>query len=1032
MYFQGTRYLTAWIFLAATSSFAEEAEKKPEPQPFSPPSIKVREGFTFELAARPPLVEHPMMAGFDDRGRLYVAESAGENLENVELEKKLPNFIRRLEDTDGDGVFDKTTIFADKMTYPMGALWMDGSLYVASPPSIWKLTDTNDDGVADRREEIVGRFGYIGNAADIHGCFAGPGGRIYWCDGRHGHRFTTPDGKVKSQGQAARIFSANPDGSDVRVHCGGGMDNPVEIDFTPEGEMLGTVNLLYNKRGDCLVHWMHGGVYPREDQQKAVDEFKKTGDLLTPVIDLGHVAVSGMLRYRSQTFGPEYDGNVFLCEFNTHKVRRVSLTRDGSTFQAKAEDMLVCDSIDFHPTDVIEDADGSLLVIDTGGWFRYGCPTSQIAKPNILGAIYRVRKKNTTGPADPRGLKLAWDGVDGDELTRRLVDDRFAVRRRAAAALARQGNSSLGSLKAALQAADPRMRLAVVDVLARMESDEARAAVREKLRDEDPSVRQSAVNAVGWAGDAAAVPRLREIVVSDSPPLRREAATSLGKIGDASAVPALLAGLRSETDRLLEHALIYALIEIDDSSATLQGLADASPQVRRGALIALDQMDHGNLSREAITPLLDSSDTALQAATLAVVAKHPEWAGEIIGLMEQWIGGSSIDDEHAAMIRGSIVAFAKDPKVQELVARALKDADVSAGTKRVILESVGRSGLKSLPESWIEPMRQCLIGPEETLSREAISALATTSDQLDDDLIRLGIDVSKTADLRAAAIAVVARHGKSLPAEAFSLLLEQCDDGVIPAERMLAADALGSALLSNEQLLAMLDRVGKSGPLELPLMIHAYSRSDDAGVGARLIDVLKLAPGASSLRPAVIEQVFSRYPENVRLAAKPIMDRLGQDVAVQSGRLTELEPQLAGGNALQGKLVFQGKKAACATCHRVGAQGGIIGPDLSTIGKIRTARDLAEAIAFPSASLARGFQTYTVVLENGEVHSGVLSRETADAVFLRTAQRNEVRLPRKEIESIAPSDVSVMPQGLDRTLSIEEFRDLVAYLESLK
>jgi putative membrane-bound dehydrogenase-like protein len=151
--------------------------------------ITVPDGFTVEIAAASPLVQHPLMAGFDDRGRLYVAESAGLNLDAAELLTQKPNYIRRLEDTDGDGKFDHTTIFADQMTFPSGALWHQGALYVASPPHIWRLEDTDDDGVADRREAIVGKFGFVGNAADIHGCFLGPNGRLYWCDGRHGHEF---------------------------------------------------------------------------------------------------------------------------------------------------------------------------------------------------------------------------------------------------------------------------------------------------------------------------------------------------------------------------------------------------------------------------------------------------------------------------------------------------------------------------------------------------------------------------------------------------------------------------------------------------------------------------------------------------------------------------------------------------------------------------------------------------------------------------------------------------------------------------
>ncbi|HEX5105413.1 MAG TPA: PVC-type heme-binding CxxCH protein, partial [Pirellulaceae bacterium] len=273
-----------------------------EPAPFQQPAISVPEGYSVELAAAPPLVTHPIMAGFDERGRLYVAETAGHNMQRAELEEKLPNFVTRLEDTDGDGKFDKRTTFADKLTFPQGALWHEGWLYVASSGAIWRFRDKDDDGVAEIREKIVSSFGYTGNAADVHGCFLGPEGRIWWCEGRHGHDIVDAAGQSVSKGKAARIFSCRLDGSDVQIHCGGGMDNPVEIDWTDEGEVLGTVNIFYHKRGDCLVHWMHGGVYPRHDQPQIVGEFRRTGDLLDAVHDYGHVAVSGTCRLRSESF----------------------------------------------------------------------------------------------------------------------------------------------------------------------------------------------------------------------------------------------------------------------------------------------------------------------------------------------------------------------------------------------------------------------------------------------------------------------------------------------------------------------------------------------------------------------------------------------------------------------------------------------------------------------------------------------------------------------------------------------------------
>src|SRR6266568_368789 len=116
-------------------------------------TFKLPDGFTIERVAGPPLVDRPIVADFDEQGRLYVADSSGSNAPLAQQVKNPTHRIIRLEDTDGDGRFDKATVFADKMMFPEGAMWHDGSLYVGAPPSIWKLTDTDGDGVADQRAE---------------------------------------------------------------------------------------------------------------------------------------------------------------------------------------------------------------------------------------------------------------------------------------------------------------------------------------------------------------------------------------------------------------------------------------------------------------------------------------------------------------------------------------------------------------------------------------------------------------------------------------------------------------------------------------------------------------------------------------------------------------------------------------------------------------------------------------------------------------------------------------------------------------
>ena len=225
-------YLTGLAYLlAALSSLAKADDRTADPAS-KLPDFRLPPGFTLERVAGPPLVRYPLFAEFDERGHLFVAEGTGANLAGPELREKKLGRITRLEDSDGDGIFDKSTVFADGLVFPQGVLWHRGALYVASHPSIWRLDDPDGKGVATRRTELVSGFEFNGNGCDIHGPFSGPDGRLYWTDGRHGYKIRTRDGEVV-EGLAARIWRSRFDGTEVERLCGGGFDNPVELDFTP-------------------------------------------------------------------------------------------------------------------------------------------------------------------------------------------------------------------------------------------------------------------------------------------------------------------------------------------------------------------------------------------------------------------------------------------------------------------------------------------------------------------------------------------------------------------------------------------------------------------------------------------------------------------------------------------------------------------------------------------------------------------------------------------------------------------------------
>ncbi len=206
--------------------------------------------------------------------------------------------------------------------------------------------------------------------------------------------------------------------------------------------------------------------------------------------------------------------------------------------------------------------------------------------------------------------------------------------------LGKRGDLTVGVLREILKPAAKQTVMArrnAVWALARVRSEGARATVRDALADPDASVRQAAAHGVGVDKDAAARAALERMVVEDESPLRLKAAEALGRIGKADAVPALLESIRKGTDRFLEHALIYALLRIDDPKATRAALDDPNPRVRQAGLIALDQRKDGGLTRERVVPLLDTDDLELQQTVLEVMGRRPGWSGEVIGLLRSWL-----------------------------------------------------------------------------------------------------------------------------------------------------------------------------------------------------------------------------------------------------------------------------------------------------------------------------------------------------------------------------------------------------------
>jgi len=533
-----------------------------------PHNFTIPEGYVLKQVAAPPLVQRPIHMSFDEAGALYVTDSSG-NSDKAPVQLKDPKHrVLRLVDRDGDGVFDESTVFAEGLPFPEGILVHDGAVYVGAPPHIWKLRDTDGDHVADERTSWFDGGSIEGCGNDLHGPYLGPDGFFYWCKGAFAPQVhELSNGKVLKS-SAAHIYRARPDGSQLEVVITGGMNNPVGLAFSESGErfLSGTFfDPSRPGRRDGILHAVYGGVYGKK-HERVLAQHPRTGDLLPILTQMGPAAPSGIVMPRSDALGLK--GDLLCANFNLRRVSRHRLSRNGSSYEMETRSFIESDRSEFHPTDVIEDADGSLLVADTGGWYMICCPRSKASKPEVLGAIYRIEERGASVARDPRGLKLNWRKPE----VAWLSDARPAVVKRAIEALAQE--SRIGELRGA------GARVPAVWTLHRIPGESARAAVRTFLRDADPDARAAAIHSVALWRDSAAVDRLVERLTAAEPMERRLAAMALGRIGDRRAVKPLLAAGTEPMDAFLRHAILYALFEIGD----LQSLPKKSAigdQVRR-------------------------------------------------------------------------------------------------------------------------------------------------------------------------------------------------------------------------------------------------------------------------------------------------------------------------------------------------------------------------------------------------------------------------------------------------------------------
>ncbi|MCI0456573.1 MAG: HEAT repeat domain-containing protein [Gemmataceae bacterium] len=1001
------------------------------------PKLRVPPGFVVEKVAGEPDIVFPMFAAFDDRGRLFVTESSGLDL-YLELQKLTRRCrISVLEDPDENGRFRTARMFADRLVFPMGLAWLDGKLYVPDPPDLITLEDTDGDGKADRRTVLLKDFVGHRDNGSLHGLTFGPDGLLYMTTGDpDGYKFRQADGTLV-QGRSGALLRCRPDGSRMEVLCRG-FENLVEVVFAPRGDVIGTDNWFQVPRDglrDALVHLVEGGLYPRHLRDQGTP-LPITGEGLPAVAMFPAVALSGLTIYRGESFPAEMRGNLFSAQHNARKVQRHVLIPDGSTFRAESHDFLTTDDPDFHPSDVLEAPDGSLLVIDTGSWYTQHCPTGQIRKVRAPGGIYRVRPMGAKPVVDPLGLKIQWGKAPVRELAGLLADRRPLVRDRAQRTLAARGKEAVPALAGLLDGSAVNVKQQALWALTGIEDTAALPSLRKALRDSEPDVAITAARAIALRDDRTAAPALERLLRSPAAPVRLAAAQALARCGTSKSLPALWRALEEGPDRFLEHALIHAAHRLASAEALEAALTHRHARVQQAALILLDQppRPRERLSHKVVIERVRATDSGLRQTALTILQKHPEWADHVTGLVRGWLERLALSPEEQTGLRGVLLAFQGRKTIQDLAGSAVIDGKVATERRSLVLEVMGESSLPKLPPSWIEGLAKVLEGQEPALRLQAARAAAVLQlPQLDRPLARLAEERSQSVELRLLALRAVVSRQPKLSTGAFDLLAGRLAARDDPLARLAAAEILARSRLTDAQTRRLLDSLRGETLISPSVLLPALQRSVSAVTASAFVTYLgeSVRLGWRPGEPELL-QSLKGLPATAQKEGERALALLRESIAKQAERLGTFEPLLKGGDVERGRAVFFGPKVACATCHAIGSQGGRIGPDLTRIGTVRSGRDLLEAVVLPSSTIAQGFEPYQAVMKDGRMFSGVIARQTADVVVLRDSSGADLRLHRAEVESLRRQTTSLMPEGLERQLSAKEFRDLLEFLQGLK
>ncbi len=984
------------VLLLTTSSVDRDDRKDyPDHDPKKElESFKIAEGFEVTLFASEPMVAKPIQMNWDADGRLWVISSTA--YPHLKTGEEANDKVFILEDTDGDGVADKSTIFAEGLLQPTGVLPGDGGVYVANSTEILHLSDTDGDGKADTRKKILDGFGTADTHHLIHTFRWGPEGRLYF-------------------NQSIYIYSHVETPWGIRRLEGGGVwklqPHTLELDIYARG-LVNPWGLRFDKYGQSFLTDGAGGEGINYAFPGATFLTAPGAERILRGLNPGQPKHSGLDIVSGRHLPESWAGSLITNDFRANRVNRFQLEEQGSGYASRQmPDLLWTDHVAFRPVDITVGPDGAIYIAD---WYNPIIQHGEVdfhdpRRDQERGRIWRITAKNR--PLVP-GQKLS--GASVGELLEALKASEEWTRSQARQVLKERGAQNvISSLQDWVNKLDPqspeyeRLKLEALWVFQAIDTFNG-PLLESLLEAKSHQVRAGALRALQiWHTKLPDLPaKLQEAVNDPHPQVRLEAVIALRELGNTEAARTALSVLDHPMDEFLDFALWQTMRELEP-----EWIKD----LKKNPGLFGDPAKASYALKSAASPDAITSLTQIYKSG-QVPQKYRKDALSAIAKRGQQQDMNDILD-------AALLSYSQKKEDISAELAALEDA----ASKRKVF--AGKNP---------ERLREVITGGDEASSIAAIRlAGALKLNSLDNELKSL-VNHSNRNYSKAAVSALTSIYGR----EAQSFLKELAGDKNPIDLRLIAVSQLATVNAPEAARIGV-SLMGKMTDPEQAREIFTAFTSDRRRTNAlaeELITTRIPEPIALAARQNLQRSVpwNRRDGDDVKLLIQGLeasggvlpKERMPQDL--DEGQIKSLASEARNkGNAANGELVFRKPELACLTCHAIGGAGGLIGPDLSSLGTSSPSETIIKSIIYPTESIKEGYELQRVARTDGSELMGYLVSDRPGEIVMRDVTGMEVAIPKDHIRVREKISGSLMPPGLTSTLDKQEFLDLVAFLSKM-